>query len=166
VINTYSKVLGRTVRPMTIDKKMLFKSLKAMGFDMYQFINVTHYMDELEHGAFSSSESLNNLVLELTGKKAENFETILRRELKQTGYDRRTLLSSAKAMLFFAKIIFTRAPDLASYEKQQNLPAFFNAPVLSCQNSEWAKEHLSTGTFKSESNVEKNQPIIQAVSIQ
>lgn len=142
VIDTYSKVLGKSIKPMIIDKKMMFKSLKAMGFDTYQFTNINHYMDELEQGVFSSGESVNDLVLELTGKKAESFDVILKRELKKSGFERRTFFSVLKAISFFFKILITRAPNLIAYEKQQHFPEFFTRPVYAYQNTSWKNEHL------------------------
>lgn len=166
VIDSYSKALGRKIKPMTVDKKMLFKSLKAMGFDTYQFTNVNHYLNELEQDVFSAGESVNNLVYETTGKPAENFDVIIQREIQRSGFAHRTPGSIAKAVLFFFKMLATRAPDLPAYERQQHFPEFFNSPLYAYQNAGWQAEHLPSSDGKTPEDQSKNISLIQSPASQ
>lgn len=141
VIQTYEKVLGRKIMPMTISKKMLFKSLKAMGYPIYQFTNVNYYMDELENGTFSLDGGVTNVVKAITGDEPENFETILRKKVDEFELQKRTISGFLKALLFFVKILFTRYPDLKAFEKSQEFPVFFNKFLYAFENKDWQEEH-------------------------
>lgn len=145
VLDIYEKVLGRSVKPMHVSKKMLFKSLKAMGFDTYQLTNINHYLDELEKGTFSIGGGVTDVVRDITGKEAENFETIMRRELKRSDMQTRTLFSVASAAKFFMKVLFTKAPNLEKYDSQQNFPEFFKPPVYAFQSNEWREQNRLSG---------------------
>ncbi|MCP4596257.1 NmrA family NAD(P)-binding protein [Neptuniibacter sp.] len=145
VIDTYSKVLGRNIKPMHISKKMLFKSLTAMGFPTYQLLNVSHYLDDLEQGAFSCDGGVTDVVKTITGSEAESFKTILKRELDQSNLRDRSFSKRICALRFFLKMLMTKAPDLSDYETQQEFPAFFEQPVLAMSNPKWKEEHGLAG---------------------
>jgi len=141
VIRTYARVLGRDVKPMTISRKMFFKSLKAMGFPTYQIYNVNYYMDELENGAFSFDGGVTSVVADITGQEPESFETILKRRVSEAGLSKRSMGGALKSMLFFMKILITRCPDLKAFKAQQEFPTFLTPPLYAYENSEWCKEH-------------------------
>lgn len=140
--NTFEKVLGRSVKVMEVPEKMFLKALKSEGWPAYDYCNVRYYMKEFEKNAFSIGGSVTNVVKDITGREAEDFETIARREFGKRPEAKRTFMNKLKAIRHFIKLLLTPAPDMAAYEKSADIPRFMNGMEFVGSNEDWLKTHV------------------------
>ena len=71
-------VVGHKVRHVRSPLWMFYKAAKAQGMQPILLSGLRHYFQDHDRGAFAVGAP-NDVVLELTGKEAEDFETIARR---------------------------------------------------------------------------------------
>ena len=98
-----------------------------------------HYVEEYRRGAFAVGAP-NDVVLELGGSKPEDFETITRRYVAANPLARRSLANKLQAIGEFVKILLTRTPDLAAYERAQHHP-LLTAPSYGLDHEQWRSPH-------------------------
>jgi len=74
----------------------------------------------------------------LTGRPAEDIETIARRYIKHPELIAPGIRAGTKlgAFLFLARMLFTRAPDFDRWEREHLLPSL-NRPLLAHENPAW-----------------------------
>lgn len=75
---TFTKVLGRKVRYINMPIGMLLKVMKSMGISNYTLAMYKQYAADYQKNAFAVNAPTND-VLTVTGKEAEDYETIARR---------------------------------------------------------------------------------------
>jgi uncharacterized protein YbjT (DUF2867 family) len=143
VADTFSKIFNRKVKVMEISEKMLLKSLKSMGYPIYEYANIVYYLKDVEQNVFAHG-GVTNVVKELTGREPEDFETIARRAVADLPEVRQSFGNKMKAVFNFMKIAFTRTPDLKGYEKQQYFPDFIHGMQQASENSAWTNLRKNT----------------------
>lgn len=136
VANIFSTIFNRKVKIMEISEKMLLKSLKAGNYSIYDYSNIRYYLKDVEKNVFAIGGTT-NVVKELTGREPEDFEKIARSYVAQMPEAKRTFLNKLKAIKNFAKIFFTKAPDMNAFEKKQYYPNFINGMKQAADNEEW-----------------------------
>ena len=131
------RALGRRVvyRPSTMHA--FAKAAVTSGVPPFDLASLRHYLDELAGGTFSTGAPTSH-VEELTGRPAEDFETISRRYFAQPSLIARGLRagSKAEAIAFLLKMMLARVPDLDRWEEAQHLPRLAS-PLLAHQSPDW-----------------------------
>ncbi|MEM9364322.1 MAG: NmrA family NAD(P)-binding protein [Bacteroidota bacterium] len=138
VAKIFGKVLNKKIRLMPISEKMLLKSLKAGNYPIYEYSNIRYYLKDVSEDVFAINGTT-NVVKELTGKDPEDFETIVRNYVSHMPEVKQTFKNKLKATRNFAKILFTKAPDMAKFEAVQYYPNFINGMNQAIENPDWLK---------------------------
>jgi uncharacterized protein YbjT (DUF2867 family) len=133
-----SRVLGHTVRYLDIPFAMLAKSARSIGFNDYSVIQLKWYVDELKRGTFAIGAPT-DVVQQLTGRPAEDMETIARRYLKTMAGTKRGPSGMARAMSVLAKSVATRAPSHKRYLRTFQDGAAIG--TLSVDSDQWRLTH-------------------------
>ena len=115
----YSKILGRKVKMMPVSDKMFLKAVMAaadeFGYNAFIGVQTVFYMQEFRLNRFDSGGPT-NVVKQLTGSEAEDFETIARRFINESPYKKRSVASRFRAMKNFMKLPFVPIPGKAAQE--------------------------------------------------
>jgi NAD(P)H dehydrogenase (quinone) len=139
IAETFSRVLGSPVKYDNIPEKLFLKALQAMGIPVHQQAMVRHYMEDYKQGGFAVAGT-NNVVLEMTGQPAEDFETIVRRYVAETPVTQPGLGNKLKALGKFIGLLLTKPINFVRYEREQGFPTVENSQ-LSADNPMWVKSH-------------------------
>ena len=141
----FSTVLGRKVRYVDASERMALKSLKALDVgDSFMLAQVVHYFRDYRRGAFAASATT-DVVQEVTGRPAEDLETIARRYAAADLSTRRSIPNLLRAMATMAKIMLTRPLDVKRWERDQGMPVVEGE---ACADSvEWNRTHAVPNAF-------------------
>ena len=131
------KALGRRVRYVPGSMKQFAKAATATGVPPFELTNMRHYVQEIAGSTYAVGAPTDHVEM-LTGRPAEDFETIARRYIKQPdliapGFRAGTKLG---AFAFLARTMLTRAPDFARWEREHLLPSL-DQPLLAHENPAW-----------------------------
>ena len=137
------KALGRRVRYVPSSMKQFLKAATAQGVPPFELANIRHYLPELAGGTYAAGAPTDHVEM-LTGRPAEDIETIARRYIKQPDLIAPGLRAGTKlgAFLFLARMMFTRVPDFDRWEREHLLPSL-NRPLLAHENPAW-RAHAET----------------------
>ena len=131
------KALGRKVRYVPSSLKQYLKAATALGVSPFELTNMRHYAQEMAGGTYAVGAPTDHVEM-LTGRPAEDFETIARRYLKQPELIVPGLRAGTKlgAFLSLARMMFTRVPDFDRWDREHLLPSL-NQPLLAHENPAW-----------------------------
>lgn len=101
-------------------------------------------MREYSRGTFELGGTT-DVVREVTGRAAEDFETIARRYAASDPMTHRSVPNLLRAMAQFAKILLTPAPDLERWERESGLPMI--DATMCADNADWRGTHDVPGAF-------------------
>jgi len=137
VAGVLTRVVGRTVKYRDVSRNMFLKAATAQGFPPFIAANAAYYYDELSRGTFAVGAPTDH-VQEITGRPPESFETIAGRYIAQPDLIAPGLRVGTKlqALMFMAKMMLTRVPDLDRWERQRGHP-MLESPVPSYESEEW-----------------------------
>jgi uncharacterized protein YbjT (DUF2867 family) len=132
-----AKALGRPVRYVPSSLAQLAKATTAFGMSPFEVASLLRYAEELAGGAFAVGAPTDHVEL-LTGRPAEDFETIARRYLAQPDLIVPGLRAGTKlgALVFLARMLLTRVPDLEHWEREHLLPSLAE-PLLAHESPDW-----------------------------
>jgi len=133
------KVIGRNVKVANLSEKMILKVLKASGYSKMDSSQIRYYIKEGPAGTWGINAPT-NVVKDIVGKEADDFETITKRYLTSHPMAKQTFTNKLKAMLFMLKVVFTPAWDMDRFEREQSFPKF-KETQLSSQSTEWLATH-------------------------
>jgi len=133
------KVIGRKVKVADLSEKMILKVLRASGISQMDSSQIRYYIKEGPAGTWSINAPT-NVVKEIVGKEADDFETVTDRYLASQPMAKQTLVNKFKALLFMLKVVFTPAWDMDRFEREQAFPKF-KETQLSSQSPEWLATH-------------------------
>ncbi len=134
------RAAGRKVKYDNISEKLFLKSLQFMKIPVHLQAQVRRYVEDYRKGSFEVGAP-NDVVLEMTGRPAEDFETIVRRYIKNhDDVTRPTFGNKLKAVSGFIKLLFTRAVDLDKFEKGRAYP-MLSDPKYSIDYAPWVNSH-------------------------
>lgn len=108
IMETFDRVLGRKTSKMQVSDSMFNKSIIQNGFDPYSLSQIKFYIDDYENSVFDYAPT--DVVLNLTGSPAEDFEVTAKRHFEQNGLMNKSLSGRMKAMKQFIQILLTKAP--------------------------------------------------------
>ena len=138
--DSFSRVTGRKVKYDNISEKLFLKSLQYMKIPVHLQAQVRRYVEDYRRGSFEIGTP-NDVVLEMTGKPAEDFETIIERYIKRNdNVTRPTFGNKLKAIRGFIQLVFTRAIDLDKLEKDRGYPTLKD-PKYSIDYAPWFQSH-------------------------
>lgn len=135
------KVLGRRVRPFELPIWMFLKVARMQGVDPFQVYSLLDYLEDHKRGVFEFEGGVNDVVRELTGAPAEDFETTARR-YAALPFARRTFSNRLRAFVNFSITPFYPGYNLKRYARQHEFPRPAN-PQLSADSEFWCKEHTT-----------------------
>jgi uncharacterized protein YbjT (DUF2867 family) len=134
---TMGKVLGRRVRFVAPSMKRFAKAAMPLGVSAFDLTNIRHYADDLAGGTFALGAPTDHVEM-LTGRRAEDFETIARRYFKQPDLIIPGLKAGTKlgAFLSLFRMLLTRAPDFDRWDREHLLPSI-DKPLPAHDNPAW-----------------------------
>jgi len=137
---SFGRAAGRKVKYDNISEKLFLKSLQFMKIPVHLQAQVRRYVEDYRKGGFEMGAP-NDVVLEMTGRPAEDFETIVRRYIKNhDDVTRPTFGNKLKAVSGFIKLVFTSAVDLDNFDKGRAYP-MLNDPKYSIDYLPWVQSH-------------------------
>jgi len=132
-------VLGRRVRPFNLPTWMFLKVARMQGVDPFQIYSLLDYLEDHKRGVFAFEGGVNNVVEELTGAPAENFETTVRRYAAMP-FTQRTFANCLRAFVNCNLTPFYPGYNLKRYAGEHEFPQVPH-PQLSAESEFWRKEH-------------------------
>jgi NAD(P)H dehydrogenase (quinone) len=144
-------VVGHKVRHVNTPLWMFLKAAKAQGNEPILLSGLRHYFQDHDRGAFAIGAP-NDTVRELTGKAAEDFETIARRHaafpISRQSFGARL---AAFARFMAVPMLPGFNPEIYDRAHQQPIPP---TPHLALDDAEWMSSHgadsstMTRGTSK------------------
>jgi uncharacterized protein YbjT (DUF2867 family) len=133
------KVIGRKVKAIVLTEKMISKVLKASGVTKMDSSQIRYYVQEGHKGTWGINAPT-NVVRDIVGKEADDFETITRRYLSDQPMAKQTLANKFKAVFFMIRAMLLPTWNMGKFEKERTFPSFGNM-MSSSESDEWRKEH-------------------------
>ena len=159
---TFAKVLGRKVKYAPTSVDMFVKAATVAGFPAYDISQVRLYLSDYQQDAFAVGAPT-KVVRELTGREAEDFETICRRYVAGRPDATPSLGRKLGALSRLFRAMLMRTPDMNGYEREQNLPPLSDA-VFAQGADEWRRSHAPARSAPGEEGlVVLRDPCVAAV---
>ncbi len=137
---TIQKVLGSRVFPVNLPMWMFVRAARIQGVSPFVLSSFRYYVEDHKRGAFEFGAPTTD-VYELTGRPAENFETIARRYVALP-FARQTLANRLRAFVNFNLVPFTPGYNLDWFEREQFHP-MPPKPKFAMDNQHWQAERRS-----------------------
>jgi NAD(P)H dehydrogenase (quinone) len=135
---TIGRVVGRSVRVVPTPTWMFLKGMRMDGFPSDLMSAIRYYIDDHKRGAFEVGAPTTD-VLEVTGRPAEDFETIARR-YAALPCNRRTLRNRVREFAEFLITPLRPGPNLDRYDRELRRP-FPSTPQFALDSEVWRREH-------------------------
>ena len=140
------RAIGRTVRVVPTPVWLFMKAARLDGYPIDVFSGIRYYMEDHRRGAFELGAPTND-VLEVTGRPAEDFETIARRYAGLPHY-RRTLGNRLRELALLMVAPFSPGFNLKRYDRELRAP-FPSEPQFAPESPVWIREHALAGFGRS-----------------
>lgn len=134
-------VVGHRVRPVNIPIWMLGKVARMQGVHPFEISGYRYYMQDHKRGTFEFEGGVTDVVRELTGTPAEDFETTARR-YASLPFAKQTV---GNRLLAWARFMITPAYpgyNLDKWDREHGLP-MPSVPQLTMDSPTWIREHAS-----------------------
>ncbi len=132
------KVLGHPVAAVNMPFWMLERAARIQGENAFVIGSLRYYVEDHKQGAFEYGAPT-DVVRELAGQTAEDFETTARRYAAMP-FARKTFANRLRAFVDFNRVPFTRGYNLPRYEREQSFPVPPN-PKHAMDDARWKSEH-------------------------
>ncbi|HWG29207.1 MAG TPA: NmrA family NAD(P)-binding protein [Steroidobacteraceae bacterium] len=132
------RAVGRSVRVLPTPTWMFMKTARSGGLPIDLVSGIRYYIGDHQRGAFELGAPTTD-VLEVTGRPAEDFETIARR-YAALPRNRRTLGNRLRALLQFAITPLSPAFNLNRYDRELRRP-LPSQPLFAPESKVWRNEH-------------------------
>jgi uncharacterized protein YbjT (DUF2867 family) len=131
------RALGRPVIYKPATMRAFAKAGIALGMTPFELASIRHYLAELAGGTFATGAPTHH-VEDLTGRPADDFDTIARRYLAEPSLVAPGIRAGTKfeAIAFLVRMMFSRVPDLDRWEDAQDLPRLAR-PMLAHESPAW-----------------------------
>src|SRR5262249_23011706 len=129
---------GRSVRVAPTPAWMFMKTARLGGYPIHLISGFRHYIDDHKRGAFELGAPTTD-VLDVTGRPAEDFETIARRYAALPG-NQRTLGNWLRQFALFFMAPLSPGVNLDRYDRELRRP-FPSEPQLAPESEVWRREH-------------------------
>ncbi len=136
---TFSKVLGRNVRYINMPIGMLLKVMKSMGISNYTLAMYQQYAADYQKNAFAVNAPTDD-VRTVTGKEAEDYETIARRYVSDNQEATPRFATQFKLLLVMIISMLRPTPKTVPYLALHEFSDTAHA-VLSADSPEWLHSH-------------------------
>lgn len=132
------RAVGRSVRAVPTPTWMFMKSVRMGGYPIDLLSNLRYYVDDHKRGAFELGAPTTD-VLDVTGRPAENFETIARR-YAALPHNQRSLGNWLRQLAQFMMGPLSRGYNFDRYDRELRRP-FPSEPQLAPESDVWRREH-------------------------
>jgi NAD(P)H dehydrogenase (quinone) len=139
------KVMGRKVRYLDAPEWMVMKALISQGFPRTMVAQLVIYAEEYRRGTFALNAP-NNVVRDLTGQEAENFETITRHIVATRPEATRSFGNTLKALWNFQKVPFTFGTNPQTIEQRAE-HVLLKSPTFNRDSQDWVDSHDPAAGF-------------------
>jgi NAD(P)H dehydrogenase (quinone) len=136
---TFARVLGRSVRYQDAPMNLFLKFAKSIGLSEFLIVQLHAFLKDYQRGSFGVGAPT-NVVLEIGGRPAEDFEAIVRRYVAGSALARRSVSATTRAAWNLIKATATSRPDLDAIAERQNLPAIAHSG-LAADSPSWLRSH-------------------------
>ena len=138
IANAIARAVGRSVRVVPTPAWMFLKGMRMIGLPIDVIGAVRYYIEDHKRGAFELGAPTTD-VLEVTGRPAEDFETIARR-YAALPRNRQTLGNRLREFAQFLITPLRPGPNLDRYDRELRRP-FPSAPQFAPDSAVWRREH-------------------------
>jgi len=145
MVKIIRKVLGGPVFAVNIPWWMLTRAARQQGVNPFDLSSLRYYVEDHKQGAFEFGAPT-NVVQELTGKSAEDFETTVRR-YAALPFAHRTFANRLRAFASFNLVPFSLGYNLDRFEREQFHPVQVS-PQFAMSNERWKVERRSQSTLE------------------
>jgi uncharacterized protein YbjT (DUF2867 family) len=144
------RAVGRSVRVVPTPAWLFMKAARMAGMSIDLMSNVRYYIDDHKRGAFELGAPTTD-VLDVTGRTAEDFETIARR-YAALPQNRRTFGNWVRELAQFMTAPLTPGFNFDRYDGELRRPFPFE-PQSSPESKVWRREHGITDPAKPAASV-------------
>ena len=137
------RAVGRSVKVVPTPPGLFMKAARMGGYPIDLLSGLRYYIEDHKRGAFELGAPTND-VLEVTGRPAEDFETIARRYAAKPG-NQRTIGNQLRELAQFLVTPLSPAFDLDRYDRELRRP-FPAMPVFAPDSKVWRREHAILGS--------------------
>jgi len=133
------RAVGHAVLPLELPFWMFRKAARLGGASVHEVYNYREYLRDHRNGAFSLGGGVSDVVMQLSGKAAEDFETTARRYAAMS-FARQTTGNRLKAIARFGVLPLVPGHNLNRYARQMRFPQPSH-PTLASEDARWLEEH-------------------------
>jgi len=151
-----SRAVGRSVRLVPTPTWLFMKGARMSGYPIDLFSGIRYYIEDHERGAFELGAPTTD-VLDVTGRPAEDFETIARRYAAPFR-DQRTFGNWLRQFAQFILTPLSPGFNLDRYDRELRRP-FPQEPQFATDSKVWRREHVIVSTAKPAVPDSNNVPI-------
>jgi uncharacterized protein YbjT (DUF2867 family) len=144
------RAVGRSVRFVPTPTWLFMKGARMSGYPIDLFSGIRYYIGDHERGAFELGAPTTD-VLEVTGRPAEDFETIARRYAAPF-LNQRTFGNRLRAFAQFILTPLSPGFNLDRYDRELRRP-FPSQPQFATESEVWRREHGVTDFANSVASV-------------
>ena len=146
------RAVGRSVRFVPTPTWLFMKAARMAGFPIDLFSGIRYYIDDYERGAFELGAPTTD-VLDVTGRPAEDFETIARRYAAPFR-NQRTFGNWLREFARFMITPLSSGFNLDRYDRELRRP-FPSEPQFAPESQVWRREHGVTGRTNAAASLHK-----------
>lgn len=146
------RAVGRSVRVVPVPLWLFMKNARMAGYTLDVLAGLRYYIEDHKRGAFEFGAPTFD-VLDVTGRPAEDFETIARRYAAQP-QNRRTPGNWLRQFARFLLAPLSPAVDFERYDRETRCP-FPSEPRFASQSRVWLREHAIPA-------LQRNSPVTAA----
>ena len=132
------RAVGRSLRVIPTPTWLFMKSARMAGLSIDTLSNIRYYVEDHKRGVFEMGAPTSD-VLDVTGRPAEDFETIARRYAAQP-LNQRTLGNLLRELARFMMAPLTPGLNFDRYDRELRRP-FPSAPRIAVESAIWRNEH-------------------------
>jgi NAD(P)H dehydrogenase (quinone) len=138
IARAVGRAVGRQVRVVPMPAWLFMKAARMNGFPIELFSNIRYYIEDHKQGAFAVGAPTTD-VFDLTGRHAEDFETIARRYAARPE-NRRTFSHWFQELVQFLVVPLVPRFNFDRYDRELRSP-HPTAPRFSVESAVWRGEH-------------------------
>lgn len=133
------RAVGHAVLPLELPFWMFRKAARMGGASVHEVYNYREYLRDHRNGAFALGGGVNDVVAQITGQPAEDFETTARRYAAMP-FAQQTAANRLMAVARFGVLPLVPGHNLDRYARQMRFPRP-PRPSLASEDPRWLEEH-------------------------
>lgn len=139
IAQIFSKVLDRKVRYLNVPTNMLVRVVAQMGFGEYVASQMETYSQDYASGTFEVGGPT-DVVRQITGREAEDYESIVRRSAATLPDVKPSLSTKLKFFMILSAAMLRRRPDMNRYLASEDFSSSHHM-MLSGKSRDWIAIH-------------------------